>query len=1576
MTLTRRPYRTVCAVAALAAVAVALALTGALPGPGATSRAAGAPGETETQPYTDDSVPARNVTMIGSSPQEAAGETWGVGLYDGASVLVRYASASGWSLEEHGLLDVAGQPLSGFRLDQPEAAKYPNPSPLAGQMTPRGGGVLAGTVAATASEPERQVVLVREPGGAFRETAPPPAGMLKTGERLLSLSQTPMIAALEEADGRTGALVVPVGSSVDSGVLHWNGADWTRESIDIPEASEEQLEVLAIGASSPHDAWFLARLSSQYPAGSVALFRRSLSPGSGSGSGSGGGSGSGSGGGSGSGSGGSGSGSGGSGSGEAPVWRPVTVKPGGEAGEPLAVPVEGHKTEPFTVPSSDLSQILTVTGEGVWIDGLRKDAQASTTMFFKPAGEEAAEAAAGEVRRAWCELPATAPAGSPACQYTLPEPLPTGPSRSFAWADASTPEGFGERVVTGLPDGDSLRLEGTEFRRVLSLGGDTGASFGAAFSNAREGWLGKELLPVLLTKPGSEPSRLAPWPVSFRHALLALAPQPEAPVGALSSQALAVGLQGEVARYQPGRGWLPESLLGPGGRYETPELRAVAWPTPTRAYAVGDPTEGHLNQMWLWRAETGLWEPDPAEPDNFRGELLGIAFDPSEPARGYAVGQSGVLLRYGKTWTQEPTCATGVPEPCLPPEVASASFTSIAFAGAEAIVAYRKLIDPQEDRYEGGLLVNEGSGWRVEAQAAAAMGGNVPWAVAGLADGGAAFTAAGASEGAEVYERQAAGAPWQAVRFPGDLAPGSLTLFRENGALRAIAAGGESDTYAVENGAAEAPPPAGFPPSLVNPYPLASDPEKGVLRQTASGWSDEEHELNNAREPPGEYAYYDTVYQPDPIAAVLVAPDGSQGWAVGGFVNTEHHALETADVDRYPAEAAAPPGVGSAPLGAAPGTVAFAIGGGGQCAAPCASRADARIGPDVWLSHALEQAGRIEGARAFIYTGPRVSTGATAGPKVQPLPYERELGRYAEILGKSRIPTYAVASPSELDSESGGSEAPFEEAFSGLPAPFGRPRCETAGCQSAYYAFSSAGVRVLVLDDTTPVAAAQLSWLEAELAGARKRGEPAIAVGNGYLRKELESPETAVKNAASAVAQALVCGRSTSACGQAEGGASAYFFDSPEQNVKLPLRAGAASIPSFGSGTLGYVNYVAEESGGFIGAGGFMLAQVQPAKRNAATNVAPVEVQLIPDIGELTMEAKQGTLVQRSKVLSFEGLARRPRAGSRAHNRAVEAETSPYIPIPSDCLGAQCEEGLFPEYTFTSSDIEVGQFVEQNTQISGSTPEALQNAKGEPIPDEPRDSGHELTPYGRFSENAKGEQVNERGEAVPGQRYVVFCTYNPGTTTVTLSAGGLSYSLPVTVQAGSVRQPCGTVPVKQSPAAAQAASLAPPPVPAPAPAGPAPASAPPVVPVPPPPAPLALPAPGAPPAATPPAPFFIAQAPPFVPVAFVPPPLPAPAEPTPPTGTSAVTSPVEAAQKEEEEEEATESVSNQALAYSAAEHEPLPEYLLGLVLIAALAGVSVRKRPRRGGRRVRVAPATLSSMRAQRRAAGRGRRIL
>ena len=1280
--------------------------------------------------------------------------------------------------------------------------------------------------------------------------------------------------------------------------------------------------MLALDASSPGDAWLLGQLASSgpYPSGAVALFRRVEEAG-------------------------------------VYVWKPVALKAGGGDGEahPLLVPVGNGETAPFSVPGAGSSpavaqQLLTVTGEGVWIDGERMDtsgADAAVTIFFRPEGE-----AGGSPQASWC------PAGpAPACTYQLPRALPLGtPIRSIAWAGGGP---FGERVITGLSGGVSLRLDGTSFSEVLSLGGgagpalDPGSGFGAAFSSPDEGWLGG-LLPIHLTSAPSS-SQLRPWPVPFRRNLQAITAQPGAPVASLGSEALVVGELGAVGRYKPGLGWVPESLFGPGERIERPNLRAVAWPTPTRAYAVGD--EG---QMWLWRGETGLWERDPATPINFRGNLLGIAFDPDNPARGYAVGTAdvsgsgGVVLRYGKTWTEE----------ALPAQAQGANLLGVAFAGSEALVPFVHVLRNGSGlSYVAGLLANSGAGWHVDEEATRLIQaeGGQPAAVAGLPDGGAAFATQRGSGGPRVYERQGPGAPWQATSSPlPGTGAGSLALFREGGALRAMVA----DGGAISAGQiAETAPSPGTPGVLIGPLVPTGGPEAGaVLRQTADGWSDERHEVEIPEEPEGGYVLWDQQYTPDPVMAMLVDPSGGYGWTVGG--QTGEELLQTADVERYGEDATAPTGftATSVPTN---GWATFAIGGHAECDAPCAERAFARVGPQVWMEAAVKLASRI-GARAFLYTGPSVSQARVGAHRELPVPFAAEFERSEQLLGSGApMSTYVVPSVPDLDArpEREGTEHTWESIFAGFPQQAlidqnGQPpSCtSTAGCAGAHYAFESAAaggrVRVIVLDETTAeIGEAQLSWLEGQLEAAHDAHEPAIAVGSGNIETQISVGRTQW----GALAKVLVTGHRGAAaglCDQLEhehapdstrcDAASAYFYDSPEVNEQRPLHSGPESIPSFGSGTLGYVEKFQEAKGNFHGASGILLAQVNAAARVPATNRAEVQVPLIPVVGELALEAKQGTLLRRSEPALFAGLARRPRAGCDSVSDVRECEVDPYIPIPSICTG-ECGTALLPEYGFKSSDPEVGAFVKPNLgSASALTP--LLGPEGKPIP-EP--------------------------ETGSGAKSGLFCAYNPGTTNITIEAGGYAALLPVTVQRGSVREPCGTVKLKNPPVLEEPSLASPPPPPSPlAPATAAPpGTAPLLLPAPPPPAspPVPIPAPVRQP--PPPPPFFVLPIASVVPAAFVPPPLPPAANPTPPSGTSAVTSPVEAAQKEEEEEEATESVSNQALAYRASEHEPSPAYVLGVVLLAAFAGASVgrSRRARRGWRGAEIAPARAVSERSSQR---------
>ncbi len=1508
----RSPARRAAAGLAVIACASVLVVTGADPGLTGTSRALGQSPAPEVRAQTDGAVPAHEVLMLGSSPTEIAGETWGIGNVgsqsQAKSAIVRYTPETGWTLTPP-VRDSEGNALSGF---QPADSNFP------GSIAPDGAGALLGQVPGAEGHEPRQLLLVRSPGQetfteAASESAKEPP--LEPGQTLFDSDarRAPMVAALEEGGGSAGALVVPVAtaSSVEeTSVLYWSGTThaWTAESIEVPQKNlENGFRVLAVAASpsdegSPSEAWLLAQLEASSE--SLALFHRQDNGGS-------------------------------------EVWQPVAVS-AGEPGAPLSVPLSEGQSTQYTLPGlgenpSNQSQLLTASARGVWIDGERADDRQRVTMFFKPSGGNA-----GSVLASWCGA-----ASATACTYTVTGGLPSGASRSFAWSGSST---YGERVITGLNEGVSLRLEGEVFQRVLALGSsandDVGASRGAAFSDPTEGWLGSARLPVHLTTSPEE-NLLQNYPVPFRHPMLAIASQPAAPVGALSSEAVAVGEEGEVARYKPGAGWQPESLLNIAGVRQTPHLRAVAWPTPSRIYAVGTNPEGNEGEIWLWRGETGLWEKDPATPVNFRGKLLGIAFDPEDASRGYAVGQGGVLLRYGKTWTQEPKCEEGVAEPCLPAKVAGASFTSIAFAGSEAIVAYRiPEFEYKESKtsfkYTGGLLVNDGSGWEVDASAESALGvepEDIPWAVAGLPDGGAAMSAESGAGVAHVFERNSAGAPWEATPqpYPAYTAPGALAIFREAGALRVIGSGAVPNTAHEDE---QTPAPVGFPPPLIERYPLA-EPPVFLLRQTASGWSEEEHDHDEVGPPAGNYDVYDKGYEPDPVWDVLISSTGGEGWAVGGFPRGESTAgFETSDIARYAyprAESTPPPGVERAEVPVEPGKALFAIGGNAQCGAPCAARAGARLGPDVWLSTALKRANAI-GVRDFLFTGPRLTTGKTLVKATLEIPYEEEFARDAQLLaGGDGTPVYAAASPTDYVN---GGECLFEQTFAQF---FETAKGQCGAGHDAYYvvpppisAAPGGRVRTLVLDDVGGVVGAtQREWLEKELHEAETAGEPAIVVGNADLNAEEEHHE----GEAAAIVQAMVKGK-----------ASAYFFDAPEQNLELHLRG--SEIPAYGSGTLGYVNVQDSEAPEFVGASGFLLVQVSAYKPTPRAGNAEVTAQLIPEVGEgehgegeLALEAEQGTLLRRSQVAMFAGLARRPRAGNEGSGES-ETESLSYVftPIPANCVGAICPPngpGLLPAYSFTSSNEEVGRFVEQ--ELHSAEPNAVKfNSKEEPIFE-----------VGR--RNAKGLVESKSG---------LFCALNPGETKVTISAGGLSATLAVTVEAGSVRRPCGTVPIKHSPAQESqiAAPASPPPTQTPA---TSPASAPPVLPLPP--APVQAPAPPVrPPAHTQP-PFFIQPTLPALLVPFLPPPLVEPANPTPPSGTSAVTSPVEAAQKEEEHEEATESVSNQAVAYSVPEHEPSPLYLLGIVVLAAFAGASAFRRPGRGRRDVRVAPATISASRWQRR---------
>jgi hypothetical protein len=1435
---------------------------------------------------------------------------WGVGNAPGEHVhLIRYTNATGW--------EAVPDPTDGE--GQTVALPYQSiPLTASAGRTTLAGGVV--TVATPEGEKGPQDLVIRNPGGGFRLVPQPiDPKVIAAGEQLFRPGTGPVVklAAVEEPEGKTGAFVVPYpGAAVNYGVLHYDGFGWNREPICLaslvagkcPKKSEVTegtagFAVIAVETAGPGQEWMLARRESKTEGQGIILLRR-----------------------------------------EEGVW--VRQELGGALGAIYGKqkPVLGG-VKKAEILVREKGQPLTVTAKGVWIDAdVSVEGQSFAATIYYDSGE--GDPQRGQVSGSWCEPSELTPepARAELCHSPLPSELAAGEGRSFAWPGSGAEGDFGTRAITGIGQGAMLILENGSFRRE-PLSGNGGSSAGAALISPEEGWLGPSYR--LTREP--VPSGLQAWPVPFRQPLLAVAPQPGAAPGALSSQAVAVGASGEVARYLPGVGWQPESLLSSSGARATPNLRGVAWPTPGFAYAVGD--EG---AMWMWRAATGLWEADPGAPTNLvRGNFTGIAFDPEEPERGYAVGKQGLLLEYGKRWTQDQLPAG------LDPEI---NITSIAFAGNEALATWMLQVPSTKQQgqaeYIGGLIVNDGSGWRAEeavgadlAQVEAGATGYAARRVAALPDGGVVVV--GLLGG--VVEREAAGDPWHTV--PGALLgyPSAVAAVREGGQLRALVSVGSSPyEEGTDRGQAVGQPAEGQAPLLTEPYPL---PMSGSLvRQTANGWQDEERQsYPRPSSPTNQKAvgglHLDLPREPDPILGIMVSESGAEGWMVGGQTGEDagilgsyvKEGLQTASVQRYGPAAAPPANSVGVPLTVPAGEATFAIGGGAACEGGCADLVSTGIGPEVWLRAAVSRAAGIAGLRGFLYTGGGVSTNLETSA-LSPSSFGEEEGAYAERLGAEAgsLPVFAAPAASDLYKESLGT---FASRFADFPAPLGTaagagiaPVSVGERSNGNYsYSFNSTNlsggtpVRVVVLDESVmPLSAGKLCWLSGQLAQARVEATPAIVVGNREVGAEAE------------LKRVLVTGSSPICTQGTPGAASAYFFET-EGNTVSTLSAEGTSIPTFGTGSLGYMEVPETQRDEFLPASGFLLASVNVAGRSPTTNIAPVTARLIPSIGSLAIDARDGTLLRRSQVALFEALARRPIGGSACIEQTAGGECNtyapdPYVEIPARCVaghgykGRSCANEVMPEYRFTSSRPDIANFVKVDPNSS----------------------------------NPRAVFLNSAGKTVADPTSGLLCAYNSGTTVVDVETGGLSYSVAVTVQEGSVARPCGTVPRTDIPPVEQGIET--PPF---EPEGePEFTSGPGTVPPPPPPTfpvvPQAIhpaPIPVAKPIPKPlPKPLrvpFIVTNPVIVPVpVIVPPPPLTSAEPAPPTGTSPVTEPASSPEKEEEEETAFDTVHN-SVAYLAGDRTPpalqagpgapgggLTNALLPLLLIMAAAGLAGIAGPR------------------------------
>jgi hypothetical protein len=1464
-----------------------------------------APGSSQLSPGGTNPLPLLGaadpqVELMGAAPGGEAGEAWGyrslplavgevtVGnrklvfgapanpaVPDPQLVFLRHTDATGWQVFDTPQ-DANGNPYRG-----------PFPNRLSPRITRAGGGVLVGR---DTSRPvgEQVVVLRRNPGGPWRELPDPPPEVLLPVEgeapaEALAGDQglgAVAVAAIDEPGG-TGLLFGPQNRTVAPAILHYDGAQWSRETVALPPALSGSFHIRAIDATGLGNAWAIAETDDPALNRSVVLLERTSTP-------------------------------------DGPLWVERTL-----AGTPLREadsPADGIAD---AAPVPGAAQPLTVTEDGAWIDltATVEGAQLDATLFYD-SGSDA-------ITGTWCDAAICgAPLGTRFSRQ--------GGYRSFAWPGGA----FGTRIVTnpldpGGPEGSNrgtyLRFSEAAFARMPGAGGNFRAS--GAFASADAGWLQG---PVEVSTK-TAPQNLKAWPIAVRAPLTDVAAAPGAAPGSTSSGALAVGADGAVLRYEPGRGWQREFLLSSGGSVNRSTLRGVAWPAPGRAHAVGD-----LGAMWMWNAADDLWVPDPGVPIGFEGNLMDVAFDPGNAERGYAVGKGGALLSYGKSWDPE----------ALPPGLEGANLTSIAFAGSQAIAAAG-----------GELLVNDGGGWRVDPTAHALLegvrtGNPQLYAVAGLPDGGA--VAAGRDI---VLERDGAGSPW---RFSDQPIPGltavAAAAVRDGGKVRAVVSVMPRLAYPPADDLPDPDP--NVPAPIVPPFALPGDGY--LLRENAAGWVDEQRTAYAT-------AGNDTPVKSDPVLSLLLDAAGN-GWAVGGWSGDADSAgrgtsarggggtavrerVRTAAVFRYGAGDSAPPAAGAGPVPMPAGPVRLAVAGHAECDASCADLALQGLGPDRSLAAALRTVGAMAGGagpRALLYTGNRVKGGLG----------EADAIRYAQLLGSSPVPVFPALGSN--DAANGLGVDAFQSAFASFPSPFGGgaspPGISNVGIPGAapvagqartHYAFDSFGpsgtVRVIVIDNSLGSLAAsdphqnppepQLPWLEAVLADARAEGIPTVVMGNRSLNANF-TPKLNVASDATQVAQVLVAG-----------GASAYLFDRPEENRSMRIPAGAAeTIPSYGIGTLGYRSQIAgvvglETADALFGDSGLLVLELDATQRDPASNRAPVAVRLIPLIEDLSLEATDGTLLRRSRPALFRGLGRRPRGGDRWGQASAGSGVpnpsggDPYTLFPpAQCLVAGCAARISPEYSFTSSDTDIADFVKQDPASS----------------------------------NLRKPFLDANDKVVTDNSSGLLCTFNAGTTTVTVAAGGFSYSEQIRVLPGSVLRPCGTRPLRPdrfTRSTPTSVPPAPPPPPNSPPGSPPVNFEPPALAPPPPAAPAPAPVPNPPPPTPPPVPVD-----PFVPLvtgltvgavpAIVPPPPPPIVRPLPPGGAPARTYQVE--EKREEEAAIEES---QAFSRYEGEDAGLtaPTYLPGLALILALAlaGATVRGGPGER-RRNRPAPATTSAVRTQR----------
>ena len=738
---------------------------------------------------------------------------------------------------------------------------------------------------------------------------------------------------------------------------------------------------------------------------------------------------------------------------------------------------------------------------------------------------------------------------------------------------------------------------------------------------------------------------------------------------------------------------------------------------------------GTLGTILDWNGSA--WSEDSQSISLTQNQLNAVAF--GSDGQGWAVGTFGTILHFnGASWSTEQIDSTDAGE----------DVTSVTVAGSDVLaIAGGNLIERRPD----------GSWARASTLPAAIQPGSLTL-VSGLPDGGAVV--AGDSV---VLVRQDASSSFSYSAQPIQGTAVALSAFRDQGSGQVRAFVSVSPPVTLANGAVV--PVGGFPPG------------DGELElETPSGWAD----LSRSQYPAGETlgrAPEDGAPQPDPVLGVAAASDGGAAWAVGGYAGTQTagglgtvqplqarpFAWQTSSIWRFDAGGSAqPPTLSQAQvsLPAQPNTVSFAFFSGSECIFECATVEDAQ--PVVNLRAAATEISNFAaqpGGPAFAMlggnaVGPSDPNAWGAGHGAVDL---ANLGRALSPLGS--VPLYAAYGP--LDEVPTGADPaqPWDDTFAQSPAPFGLGGVPAAvnavgsGGQSGsvhhYYAYDTSQnggtLRVIVLDNSAGSLdasdAGQSAWLDSQLSAAQAPGAPPVVV---VCAEPLDSSLSGAASDADTVAAKL-----------ANAGVLAVFTTSPSQSDQTHLvpyqdpsvpSTGAPQIPEYEGAALGYQQ---TQNNGVL----WYFVSVDTVARK-------VTVQGIPVVQSLALEPLGGLSVARSSTLSFRAVGRRP-AGTLPGNTSGDnpAGIANYVAIPP----SSCSSCVKPSYAFTSSDPAIGDFVAPSGP--GSQFPAL---------------------------NSSGHPVHSAGSGL-------FCGFNAGTTTVSVTSGLETSSLTVSVRAGPIGQPCGSV---------------------------------------------------------------------------------------------------------------------------------------------------------------------------------------